>query len=263
MIYLLIILAILYSLVLAFFYFSQRGMLFYPQPLSYLIQANENVEEVEIQMTEGNILRGWLCKNHSTHSRKLLIYFGGNAEEVSHLVPEASLFGDWDVLLVNYPGYGKSDGRPGEESFFNAALEIYDYAVSRMDADNAQIVVMGRSIGTASAVYLASKRKTRGVILVSPFESIRAVAQAKLPFLPVSLLLQHPFASKKYAEGIQAPVLAFYGTADNIVPPSHSKKLMEYWSGPVRLVELPGYNHNNIFDSEQLWRETERFLERF
>jgi uncharacterized protein len=256
----LITILIIYIAVVALYYFMQGSMLFFPRPITQQVQVDKQVEEVVITTESGTLLHGWLCKNPDERSQKLIIYFGGNAEEVSHMIDKAGDFGGWALLLINYPGYGKSEGRPGEKSFFDAATTIWDYAVSRADIDKRNIVLMGRSIGTGTAVYLAHKKNPKAVILVSPFESIRAVAQSKLPFLPIGLMLKHKFESGKYAAEIDVPLLAFYGTSDNIIPPKHTKKLTGQWKGQVVLVELPGYGHNDIFESGQLWRDINVFL---
>ncbi|MFO7922860.1 MAG: alpha/beta fold hydrolase [Bacteroidales bacterium] len=255
-----IFLAVLYGIIIIFFYLFQTALLFFPQPLFSRVELNEKTEEVKIQSFDGNLLHGWLCHDNDRGTQKLIIYFGGNAEEVSHMLSLASRFDGWAMLLINYPGYGRSEGRPGQDSFYNAALSIYDYATERDDIDSDNIVLMGRSIGSASAIYLAHERKVKSLILVSPFESIRAVAKSKLPFLPVNLILRHKFSSKKYAANVNVPLLAFYGTADNIIPPIHSKKLAEYWRGEKRLVKLSSFGHNDIFNSDQLWEETDEFL---
>jgi uncharacterized protein len=250
----------LYLVILLVVYLLQERLLFFPQPLTYQVRANNNVEEVSILTAGGNVLHGWFSRASSPGKQKLIIYFGGNAEEVSHMMAVAPAYHDWAWLLINYPGYGNSKGRPGKKSFYDAALAIYDYAIARDDVDVEKIVVMGRSIGTGSAVFLARQRDVRAVILISPFESLRSVAQSSMPFLPVGLLLRHNFTPKKHAPGIQAPLLAFYGTQDNIIAPRHTMKLMEYWRGSHTLIPLQGYGHNDLFASEQLWEEMEAFL---
>jgi pimeloyl-ACP methyl ester carboxylesterase len=256
-----IILGIIYLIIVAFFYLFQSNFIFFPQPLTGTVQTGEFTEEVRITTDDDKLLHGWLCKSKSDGPQKLIIYFGGNAEEVSHMIPAASLFEDWAFLLVNYPGYGISEGKPGQKSFYKAALEIYDFAVARDDVDAENIVVMGRSIGSGSAVFLAHERDIKAVVLISPFESIRAVARSSMPFLPVNLILRHKFLSKKYASGISSPMIAFYGTADQVIPPSHTRKLETYWKGPSRLVELQGYGHNDIFENRQMWEEITGFLD--
>lgn len=261
MINILIILLVIYTVIVGFFYIFQGSFIFHPQPLTGSVKTDEYTEEVNIRMDDGSLLHGWLVKNRPYGPHKLLIYFGGNAEEVSHMIPLASIFEDWALLLVNYPGYGKSVGNPGQKSFYKAALAIYDYAVSRDDVDAENIVVMGRSLGSGSAVYLAHERDIKGVVLVSPFESVRSVARSTFPFLPVNLILRHKFLSKKYAKEIKSPMIAFYGTADQIIPPSQTHKLAGYWKGPSKLVKLQGFGHNDIFESRQMWDEINRFLD--
>ncbi len=255
-----IFLAVLYGIINIFFYLFQSALLFFPQPLLSRVELNEKTEEIKLESSDGNVLHGWLCHSSNDSPQKLIIYFGGNAEEVSHIIPLAAMFEGWAMLLINYPGYGKSEGKPGQDSFYNAALAIYDFAVERDDIDNDNIVLMGRSIGSGSAVFLAHERKVNSLVLISPFESIRAVAKSKLPFLPVNLILRHKFSSKEYAANVNVPLLAFYGTADNIIPPIHSKKLVEYWKGEKKLIELSSFGHNDIFGSDQLWEKIDQFL---
>lgn len=260
MIHFFLIAGVVYALIVLFFYLFQSQFLFFPRLLSYPIELKDHEEEVSIMSKDGSMLHGWLSHDYKHSPQKLIIYFGGNAEEVSHMLPIASMMEGWAMLLINYPGYGISEGRPGQDGFFKAALAIYDYASARDDIDKNNIVVMGRSIGSGPSVYLAHERELRTAILISPFESIRAVAQSAMPFLPVNLILRHKFPSKKFATNIDIPLLAFYGTCDNIIPPVHTKRLVEYWKGNTKLVELPSFGHNDIFASEQLWDEINRFL---
>ena len=252
---------IAYGAILVFFYAIQSSLIFYPQAVPAAVSGNKQVEEVHIKTTAGEMLHGWISKGGSAPPHKLIIYFGGNAEEVSHMIPRAQTLDDWALLLVNYPGYGRSQGKPGQDSFFRAALAIYDHALSRDDIDPDHIVLMGRSIGTGSAAFLAHERPVRAVIMISPFESLQPVAQASMPFLPVGLLLQHKFPSKNYAPQIEAPLLAFYGTEDHIIPPRHSKNLAALWKGPKRLIALEGFDHNDIFESREMWDSISRFLQ--
>ena len=262
MVQLFLFIVLFYSVIVLFFYLFQSKFLFFPQPITSNPYLTENIEEVAVISSDGNRLHGWLYHKKQDSPQKLIIYFGGNAEEVSHMIPMVSMFKDWAMLLINYPGYGFSEGKPGQESFFNAALAIYDFAVSRDDIDSENVVLLGRSIGSGPAVFLAHERNVRSVILISPFESIRAVAQSKMPFLPVGLILKHPFPSKKFADTVDAPLLAFYGSADSIIPQRHTKRLAESWKGPVRLIELASFGHNDVFESQQMWEEIIGFLNR-
>jgi uncharacterized protein len=252
---------LLYGALLIFFYTTQAGFIFFPQSISGKVPVGDHLEELHITTAKGEELHGWLSSEGSNPPHKLVIYFGGNAEEVSHMIPATGRLNGWALMLVNYPGYGRSQGKPGQESFFRAAQAVYDHALSRDDIDPDHIVLMGRSIGTGSAAFLAHERPVRAVIMISPFESLQPVAQSSMPFLPVGLLLRHKFPSKKYAQHIDAPLLAFYGTADRIIPPRHSKELAAHWKGPVRLIALEGYGHNDIFESREMWDNIGRFLQ--
>jgi len=126
-------------------------------------------------------LHGWFVGKPGPERPQILIYFGGNDDEMSNLLKDAMRFKGWSVALVNYRGYGLSQGHPGEESLFGDAVVIYDYLTSRKDVDTGNVMVMGRSLGTGVAVYLASQRPLKGVILVSPYDSVNSVARARLP----------------------------------------------------------------------------------
>src|SRR5438552_15324587 len=181
----------------------QERMLFFPRPLESRPAPRPNVEEVSIVAADGVKLRGWLVKGDGTPA-PLVIYFGGNAEEVSWLVDLADQFAGWSLLLVNFRGYGESEGKPGEKELLDDGLVIYDYAKGRREADSQRIVAMGRSLGSGVAVHLAAHRVLRGVILVSPYDSIVEVAKRHDPFLPVSLMLRHRFDSLPLASRLGA-----------------------------------------------------------
>jgi uncharacterized protein len=257
---LLIALGILYLLIVVLAWVFQERLLFFPQPILYQVDAADNVEEVFITTAGGHQLHGWLNKATVPGRQKLIIYFGGNAEEVSHMIYSTPAWHGWAYLLVNYPGYGNSEGKPGKKSFYESALAIYDYAFERADIDTLNIVVMGRSIGTASAVYLARHRKVRAAILISPFAGMKEVAQSAYPFLPVGWLLRQNFKPVELAPAISAPLLAMYGTHDQIIHPRHSIELAQHWKGENILIPLEGYGHNDLFSSSQLWVEIEAFL---
>jgi len=175
-------------------------------------------------------------------------------------VQVAGKFAGWSLLLVNYRGYGESEGKPGETALFADALAIHDHARSRADVDPERIVAMGRSLGTGVAVHLAAERKLRGVILVSPFDSLLAVASRHYPFLPVSLMLRHRFDSLSRAPQIEAPLLALVAADDRVVPVSHSRVLFDAWRGPKTWLEIPRADHDSIAGDPAFWNAIAEFL---
>jgi len=255
-------------LILLLFYLFQEKLIFYPQKISeeavhYILSSHKNTEDITLQMKDGTRLRGWFVKNIQNGKSKLIIYFGGNAEEVSWMIDEADRIKGWSVALMNYRGYGSSDGKPGEKSLFSDALEIFDYFSNRKDVDSTRIVIIGRSIGTGVAVYLAHNRNVAGVILVSPYDSLSSVAQDIFPILPVRLILKHKFDSISIAPYIKAPSLVLIASDDKIIPPRHSKKLAEKWGGEIEIKVIKGVDHNTISDKEEYWESIGEFLKQF
>ena len=150
------------------------------------------------------------------------------------------------VLLVNYRGYGKSSGSPGEKPLVADAIEIYDWAAKRDDVDPARIAVHGRSLGSGVAVQLAAARPVRCAVLTTPFSSALDVARSAYPWLPVSLLMRHPFDSMAHAPSLKVPALVLIGEADRVIPVESSERLAAAWGGTVERLRLPGFGHNDI-----------------
>lgn len=251
-----------------FLYFFQEKMLFHPTPpvSSVPRPARGEVEDVRLVAPDGVQLSGWFVRSavdHGIGRAPLLIYFGGNAEEVSWLVGIADRFAGHSLLLLNYRGYGGSGGRPGESALFADALLVYDYGRQRRDVDASRILVMGRSLGSGVAVHLATQRQLAGVILVSPYDSVRALAQSIYPWLPVGLLLKHPFDSLSRAGGLAAPLLCVVAGNDSVIPPANSRRLFEAWGGrDKRWIEVPGAGHDDLSDEPRYWEEIALFLGR-
>ena len=254
----LIVGAILLVGVPATMYFAQDSLLFFPQPLAGQPRTARPVEALEFEREEGVKVRGWLVKAAGTPA-PLVVYYGGNAEELSWQMTEPWP-ADWSLALVNYRGYGESDGNPSEAVLFADALAVFDALARRPDVDSARIVLVGRSLGSGVATHVAAERPVAAVVLISPYDSMAAVGQRHYPWLPVGLLLRHPFDSKSRAPGIRAPLLAIAGGRDRIIPPAHSRKLVEAWGGPKRFVELEDADHNDISGAPKYWPAIDGFL---
>jgi len=251
----------------AFMYLLQKSLIFFPVKIgSSTLQAIKkefpDAEEITIAAADNTALRGWLVKPAGTGKVPLVIYFGGNAEEVSWLIGEAQRLKGWAVCLVNYRGYGLSDGSPGEKELFSDALSIYDYCAKRSDIDGDRIIVMGRSIGSGVATYLAQNRALKGAILICPFDSLTTIGKKHYPFLPVSLLLKHRFDSVSRAPSIKTPLLALLAANDEIVPRESSMRLIKRWGGTHALKIIEG-SHNTLQDYAGYWESIGEFLAQF
>ena len=227
---------------------AQEKLLFYPQPPHGRPAAPSGwqLEEVRIASGDGTRLAGVLVRPPQARG-PLVIYFGGNAEEVTAYASAAAQgYGPRAVLLVNYRGYGESEGRPGEKTMVADGIAIYDWAAARADVDPARIALHGRSLGTGVAVQVAAARPVRCVVLTSPFTSALDVARSIYGWLPVALLMRHPFDSMAHAPRLQVPALFLMGEADTLIPMRLSQRLADAWAGPVEREAMQGFGHNDL-----------------
>ena len=256
-----------YASMAALLWLTQDSLLFYPQPSRGAPAAPPGwrLEKVALSAADGTPLAGVLLLPPGEPGSRAaaVLYFGGNAEEVTAYAAEVERhYGRRAVLLVNYRGFGDSGGRPGEKAMAADALTVYDWAAKRADLDGARICVHGRSLGSAVAVRLAAARPVRCVVLTSPFESLVAVGRSHYPWMPVAWLLRHRFESATHASRLKVPALVVYGGADTIIAPEHSERLASAWGGPVERVRLEGFGHNDIDLNPRYAQAIAAFLDR-
>jgi hypothetical protein len=235
----------LFAAACAYFYFRQDKLLFYPVVNDPGLAAQWRASRVTIP-TGDMTVEGWWAENPHSGSEAVVIYFGGNAEDVLHLADSAAQLDARRVLLTNYRGYGGTPGKPDQQAFFHDALVIYDYAVSQPGVSADEVVLMGRSLGSGVATFVAANRPVRGVVLITPFDSIATVAQGHYPYLPVRWLLRSPFPSDEFAPGIAAPVVIIAGADDVLIPAARAHRLYATWAGPKEIHVLDGAGHNDI-----------------
>jgi hypothetical protein len=244
-------------------YFAQDRLLFFPQPLpdsrrAEIARRHPSVEELVLD-AEGRKLHAWHVKG--APGKPLVLYFGGNGEEVSWMLEHAETRAPgvgW--LLTSYRGYGASEGSPSEAALSADALRWYDFIVEK-ERPRA-VVAFGRSLGSGVAVFLASQKALSAVILVTPFDSMVEVARRHYPFLPVGLLLKHRFDSLRLAPKIGAPLLCIAAARDEVIPVAHARRLYEAWGGPKRWIELQGAGHNSTDGVPAFWQSITAFLEK-
>jgi fermentation-respiration switch protein FrsA (DUF1100 family) len=227
-----------------------------------LTQQFPNAEEIYLHAADGTALHGWLVKPaNATTPCPLLIYFPGNADEVSAYISQQPRLGNCALLLMNYRGYGFTRGTPSELALFADALSIYDAMSARADIDASRIAVLGRSLGSGVAVYLASQRPVLAVILTTPFDSIRQVAQERYPHVPVRQLLRHHFDSLGKIKDVTQPALFLVAADDRVIPHHHASRLYKAWRAKKKIwLELPLTEHANIVDHPRYWETVAEFL---
>lgn len=252
----LLLIGFVYAVLLFAAYFMQEKMIFFRTSARHLDHGLANVESFSLDRT-GAILRGWLV-NPSYARDIMIIYFGGNAEDVFLNIDE---FSDIEAasLFVAYRGYGPSSGTPGQEQLYADSLAIIDKVMT--DYAPGRLFIFGRSLGSSVACYVAASRHVDGVILVTPFDSMVNVAKTHYPWLPVSLLLRHRFDSWRYAEKITSPVLVLSGRQDTVVAPARTSSLLSHLpENRTRSVVIERADHANIEMFPEYWQAILYFM---
>lgn len=259
-----IIILVLYFGICTLLYLNQDDLLFHPQPntlqeVTEILKVTPNFDTLSFMMNDGNRTCGYVSKDTIKDKLPLVLYFGGNAEEVSHLSDFKKYFPNTIMTLINYRSFGLSRGKISEKTMFSDALEVYDKLIANPEVDANNVIVIGRSIGTGVVTYLSSQRKTKATVLITPYENMIDVAFEKYPFVPISLLIKHRFESDKYAPTISSPMLALISKNDQVIPKHHAYKLVEAWKGKTEALEV-NENHNSIMNNEEVWKKIEGFV---
>lgn len=231
----------IYLLALLYIYTMQDRLIFpsyYSRENSYQIPSDL---EFTLNNSKGVELEGFYKKSGS---KKLLIWFEGNANNVLEVVGKLDSLQDYDVVGVNYQGYGESKGSPSQEAIFSDAVFLYDTVAPNYE----KVYLLGRSLGTGVACYLSSQRAVDGAILVTPYDSIAAIASARYKIFPVTALLKHPFESIKYLSGNKTMFSVLEAESDSVVPNKHSENLIKYISNLTLRERFDSVSHGAITD---------------
>lgn len=251
-----------------FIYIMQDKLLFSPgsirpERLSE-IRAQRDIEEISIKMSDNTILHGWLVKQDSKKDKDkspLVIIFSGQGGEVTSHIKHARKIHGCFVALINYRGYGLSQGTPSETAFYNDAIEIFDYFSKRQDIHKEKIFALGGSLGTGIAVHLAAHRPLAGVILFSPYDKLAGgVIQDIIPFIPTSVIFKNSFNALKDAPLVDEPVLSLIAENDRVIRPKRSEKLIQILDEKCIRIIMEGTDHYSIYDKSESWKHVNDFL---
>ena len=246
----LLALGAVYLLCAAFLYFFQRRLIYYP----VADDPDFSAREVSFD-NDGTRLHGWVL---NPGREKALIYFGGNSEMITHRAAYfEDVFSDYSVYLVNYRGYGKSQGRPNESGLFSDALAIHDQLQERHHS----VMAYGRSLGSGVAVYLASQRSLQKLILLTPYDSVASVGQRKYWMFPVRYLLKDRFDSISRVDALRLPVLIASAEHDREIPLQHTLALRDRLrQATVDYLQISGAAHNDIVDFPRYREAVQAFM---
>jgi len=220
----------------------------------WFFPPNPRVQDVELQTSEGIRIHAWWCPVENWEpGQGALLYCHGNAGNLS-LRSEA--IARWQnelgksVLIFDYPGFGRSEGKPSEAGCYAAADAAYAWLTEVQKVPPEQLLIYGGSLGGGVAVDLASRMPHRALILVKTFLSIPEVAQSVYPWLPARWLVRNRFDSQAKIGRCCQPVFVAHGTADRLIPFTQGRRLFEAANEPKCFVAMEGVDHNDSISSE-------------
>lgn len=209
--------------------------------------SGHRTRPIVLRAKDGTRLCGWLLTPLVPGPRPAVMYFGGRSEEVSWVARDAGkLFPGMTVLAMNYRGYGQSHGAPDELHMIEDGCTLFDWLAALGQVDAARIAVVGRSLGSGVAVQVAKERPVHSVVLITPYDSILAIAKRRFRVMPIEYMLRHRFESIKYAPSLKAPTYVLRAFEDDVVPHSHTDQLVAKLATLVGDDTVPGSDHMNI-----------------
>jgi len=241
----------IYIIIGLFLFLRQRKMIYYPtEPLEhgFMEKTIENEgEEIKI-----------IVLNPEQDSA--IIYFGGNAENVLYSTLDFQQLTSNTVYLVNYRGYSGSTGKPTEKGLYSDALALYD----NITTNHTNISVIGRSLGSGVATFLASQRPVSRLMLATPFDSLQSIAQAQFWIYPSSIILQDKYRSIDRVKNIDAKTLILIAENDQLVPYKNSENLVNAF--PEKQVDvkiIKNRGHNDISNSIEYMNALNSFFSNY
>ena len=192
------------------------------------------------------------------HPAPVVIFAHGNGELIDFWPQELSRFNEMGMglLLVEYPGYGRSEGKPSEDSISETFLMAYDLISKRNDVDPERVILLGRSLGGGAVCAIAANRPSAAMILMSSFTSVKAFAPR---YLAPKFLVRDPFDNLSVVKSYPNPILIIHGNRDEVIPYSHGRKLYQAAKSAKMITYRSGHNDCPP-DWEVFWRDIESFL---
>jgi len=243
-----LIIVLCYLILVLFLSLSQKNMIFMPTQKIVGTPADLGMDFEEINLRSGDAtsLNAWFVP--SENAEYTVLFCHGNGGNISHRLDTISLFNKLSVnfFIFDYRSYGKSSGSISEKGLYEDVASAWKYLTEARKIAPKKIIIIGRSLGGAIAAHAASKYSPGGLILEAAFTSLPEIAQERMPFLPVSCLLNYKLSTIDNLVKVKCPVLIIATPDDNIIPFSHGEKLFAKAPEPKTFVKLTG-DHNDCY----------------
>ena len=256
------IIAVLYISICVVLYFFQENLIFFPEKLSknYKFKFNQSFEVLNLKTDDNILLNGVLFKADS--SKGLIFFLHGNAGSLRTWGCVAKTYTDldYDLFMLDYRGYGKSNGKiNSEKQFYKDIQQVYDKLKTMYDEHN--IIILGYSIGTGPATKLASSNNSKLLILQAPYYNLTDLMRYNYPIIP-TVILKYKFETNKYLIDCKMPVVIFHGNNDKVIYYESSLKLKELLKNKDTLITLNGQGHNAMSDNPEYQIEIQKILKK-
>lgn len=256
------IITLIYIMIGVALYFLQDKFIFHPKklPADYEYKFDVPFRQIDLAVNEEKNLSIVQFTVPDSIRKGIVLYFHGNRENINRYAPFAKNFtrNNYEVWMMDYPGYGKSTGKRKEKILYEDALTFYKMAISKIAADS--IIIYGKSLGTGIAAQLASVRDCKKLILETPYYSMDALAKHYFFIYPVVSMTKYDIPTYQYFEYINAPITIFHGTRDRVIPYKQAKKLATKKAG-TELVTIEKGKHNNLNDFALFQKKLDSLLQ--
>ncbi len=244
---------------LLFIYLHQDDIIYLPDLPSREVgmtpaRIGLEFESVTLSAEDGVKLDGWFLPH--ARPRATLLFFHGNAGNISHRLESLKLFHDLglSLLIIDYRGYGRSQGKPSETGIYRDAEAAWRYLTETRRIPPERILLLGRSFGGAVAGYLAANHPALGLVLESTFSSAPEMAGDLYPWLPTRWLTRFEYNTRARLAHIRMPLMVIHSRQDDIIPFSHGEALYADGVPPKRFLEFNGSHNNGILDNAERYR---------
>ncbi|MBL4605855.1 MAG: alpha/beta fold hydrolase [Flavobacteriaceae bacterium] len=247
----LLILLIVITTVSILLYFFQERFLFHPEKLPKDFQFqydNQQVDEYNLELKDGAVINGLHFKTE--RPKGLVYYLKGNSKSIKgwgKFAVDFTLHG-YDVIMIDYRGFGKSTGKLSQESMKHDALYVYDRLKEKVKEEH--IIVYGRSLGTGLAAKVASMNNPRALVLACPYFSMSKNVKRYLPFIPLGLVMRYQMPTYKWMKYVDCPISIIHGTNDKVIRFKSSLRLSKLKPNATKLYPIIGGGHKDLHNFE-------------